>query len=167
MKLSQVYMQDFDTIQEYVMNKVSLSDAKLLDMIKLYKEEFKNDDGEGSTSGMFDQYIEEYDQITKIYEERDKLIGKFKIIKQQNEKFKYFIEEFRENEKEFSVRMKTLKISQIIEDREIEKKQFLNKAAIFQNKMGSKNSPKQRRNKSSTQNKNFTCGFGLPNSKKH
>lgn len=65
---------------------------------------------EAQVANAFNKLLEEYDETTKIRENRENLIMKFKLIKDQNENFKDFMTLFRENEKEFANKLKQLKI---------------------------------------------------------
>lgn len=49
---------------------------------------------------------DQYDEFQQTQGTREKLIFKFKSIKTQNERFTLFINEFRENENLFSVKLK-------------------------------------------------------------
>ena len=70
----------------------------------------KEENMEAQVTNAFNKLLEEYDETTKIREQRENLIIKFKYIKDQNEKFKIFMSEFRENEKDFAVKLKALRI---------------------------------------------------------
>ena len=71
------------------------------------KEKVKQEDG------IMKKLEERFDEIQQINENREKLIHKFKSIKGQNERFKLFMNAFRENEKEFSSKLKGIKMSDI------------------------------------------------------
>jgi SMC interacting uncharacterized protein involved in chromosome segregation len=120
---------------------------------------------EAQVANAFNKLLEEYDETTKIRENRENLIMKFKLIKDQNENFKDFMTLFRENEKEFANKLKQLKIELEEKDQNTVKKKRFSASSLI-------DSESKKRSKSSTgirdENKkkkiNITCGLPIPGS---
>lgn len=101
--------RDFDTVQEYVSHKIFLSDEKLLEIIKQTKEQWEaqhnshkdeeeKNNNRGEEKGVIDNMNELLQEKIDMKENQKELFNKFKDLKNQNDKFKVFIQSFKLNE---------------------------------------------------------------------
>ena len=91
-------------------NQTQINDEQLLRIVEKMDGNTSMTSYHSEESGMIKWAREEYDDYNKIQKSREDLIGKFRNIKDQNDRFKVFIATFRENEKEFALKLKTIKI---------------------------------------------------------
>ena len=112
------------------MNKVQISDEKLLEFIKKSKVEEADkfnsvqiEEGQNFAKYNFfmQQKIKQIEETNEIDEDRKQLMKKFNGFKSQNKRFQKFIKNFKSNEAEFSEKLKSMSLNLKIEKKKTKK----------------------------------------------